>query len=73
MKIPAGIAAGQKLRLAGRGLPRPKGASGDLYVAAKIVMPKTTSPRERELLKELADISSFSPRSELSQEPADEN
>jgi curved DNA-binding protein len=31
MKIPAGIAAGQKLRLTGRGLPRPK-ASGDLFV-----------------------------------------
>jgi curved DNA-binding protein len=69
MKIPAGTAAGQTLRLAGRGLPRPKGGSGDLYVIAKIVMPKTTSARERELLQELAATSSFAPRSDLLREP----
>jgi curved DNA-binding protein len=73
MKIPAGVAAGQKLRLAGRGLPLPKSGSGDLYVAALIVMPKTTSSRERELFKELAEASSFAPRSELLREAANEN
>lgn len=73
MKIPAGTAAGQTLRLAGRGLPRPKGGSGDLYVIAKIVMPKNTSPRERELLQELAASSSFAPRAELLREPTHEN
>ncbi len=73
LKIPPGTAAGQKLRLAGRGLPLPKEGSGDLYVTATIVMPKTTSARERELLEELAKTSSFAPRSELLRESANEN
>jgi curved DNA-binding protein len=73
LKIPAGTSAGQKLRLAGRGLPNPKGASADLFATVKIVMPKNTSPRERELLKEMADSSNFSPRSELLRESANEN
>jgi curved DNA-binding protein len=73
MKIPAGTAAGQTLRLAGRGLPRPKNGSGDLYVVAKFVMPKSTTERERELLKELADTSSFAPRAELMRESTHEN
>jgi curved DNA-binding protein len=68
LKIPAGTAAGQTLRLAGRGLPRSKGPSGDLYAMVKIVMPKTTTARERELLQELADTSGFSPRTELLRE-----
>jgi curved DNA-binding protein len=72
MKIPAGTAAGQTLRLSGRGLPRSKGGSGDLYVIAKIVMPKTTTARERELLQQLADASSFAPRSELIRESTHE-
>jgi curved DNA-binding protein len=65
MRIPAGTTAGQTLRLGGRGLPRPKEGNGDLYVIAKIVMPKSTTERERELLKELAAASSFSPRLDL--------
>ncbi|HEV7431827.1 MAG TPA: DnaJ C-terminal domain-containing protein [Steroidobacteraceae bacterium] len=73
MKIPAGTAAGQTLRLAGRGLPRPKSGSGDLYVVAKLVMPKSTTERERQLLKELADTSSFAPRAELVRESSHEN
>jgi curved DNA-binding protein len=68
MKIPAGTSSGQTLRLSGRGLPRPKGGAGDLYAAVKIVMPKSTTARERELLKELAESSSFAPRSELLRE-----
>ncbi len=72
MKIPAGTAAGQTLRLSGRGLPRPKGGNGDLYVVAKIVMPKTTTARERELLQQLSDASGFAPRSEMVRESSHE-
>jgi curved DNA-binding protein len=73
MKIPAGTAAGQTLRLSGRGLPRPKGGHGDLYVNAKIVLPKTTTAQERELLQQLADASGFAPRSELMRESSHED
>jgi curved DNA-binding protein len=73
MKIPSGTSAGQTLRLAGRGLPQPKQGSGDLYVHAQIVMPRTTSARERELLKELAGASDFAPRADMLRENAHED
>jgi curved DNA-binding protein len=62
LKIPAGTSAGQKLRLAGRGLPNPRGGAGDLYAVAQIVLPPQPSERERELYRELKEASSFNPR-----------
>ncbi len=72
MKIPTDTTAGKSLRLAGRGLPRPHGAAGDLYAVIKIVMPPKLTERERELLKELGAASAFEPRAALSQEPVNE-
>jgi len=66
LKIPAGTVSGNKLRLSGRGLPRPKGNNGDFYAVARIVMPKVWSTRARELMQELAAATrDFSPRAEL--------
>jgi len=65
LKVPAGTRAGQQLRLGGRGLPTPKGAAGDLYAIVQIAMPPSLSPRETELLSELAQASSFNPRTHL--------
>jgi curved DNA-binding protein len=63
LKVPAGSRAGQKLRVRGRGLPRPKSAEpGDLYAVLQIVTPSVLSERERELYRELAQTSSFNPR-----------
>ncbi len=61
LKIRPGTSAGQKLRLAGRGLPSPKGAAGDLFAVTQIVVPEPDD-RERELYRELAKGSSFNPR-----------
>ncbi len=61
LKVPAGSTAGQKLRLAGRGLPIPKGGSGDLYAVIQIVVPEPNE-RARELYRELAKESTFDPR-----------
>lgn len=36
VKVPAGMMAGQRLRLRGRGLPAVEGTRGDLYVAVKV-------------------------------------
>jgi curved DNA-binding protein len=55
LKVPAGTSSGQKLRLGGRGLPRPGGGAGDLFAVAQIVVPSTLSDRERELYGELAE------------------
>ena len=65
LRIPPGTQSQRKLRLAGRGLPRPDGGSGDLYAHIQIVTPSVLSERERELYAELARASSFEPRAHL--------
>lgn len=56
MKVPAGIQSGQSLRLHGKGMPRAKGSGhGDMLARVMITVPKELSPRERELLTELAN------------------
>jgi curved DNA-binding protein len=62
LKVPAGTRAGQQLRLAGRGLPRPGGGAADLYAVVQIAMPPSLSEAEKTLYKELAAASNFDPR-----------
>ncbi|HNW44617.1 MAG TPA: J domain-containing protein [Elusimicrobiales bacterium] len=56
IKLPAGSACGQRLRLAGRGLPLAEGR-GDLYAVISIELPKKLSPRQLDLFRKLKDIS----------------
>ncbi len=65
LKVPAGTRGGQQLRLAGRGLPTPQGGAGDLHAIVQIVLPPELTPRERALLTELAEASTFNPRRNL--------
>jgi DnaJ-class molecular chaperone len=66
MKLPAGASSGQRLRLAGRGMPRAHGGGrGDLYVQIKIVVPKRLSQEERELIARLGQMSTDDPRADL--------
>jgi len=62
VKVPAGSRAGQKLRVRGKGLPRPGGGEGDLYAVLQIVTPSVLSEREKQLYRELQQASSFNPR-----------
>jgi curved DNA-binding protein len=62
LKVPAGIASGQKLRISKRGLPRHNQESGDLYAVAQIVVPAKLSDKERALFKDLIEVSTFNPR-----------
>jgi curved DNA-binding protein len=72
LKVRPGTQAGQQLRLARRGLPKP-GAEGDLYAIVQIVVPSTVSEREVELYRELAAASKFEPRAHLRQEAGSES
>ncbi len=63
LKVRAGTRSGQKLRLAKRGLPNPREGVGDLYAVVQIVLPAEPSELEVRLLKEMADASTFDPRS----------
>jgi len=66
VKIPPGSRAGQKLRVRGKGLPRPGGGEGDLYAVLQVVTPSVLSEREKELYRELQQASSFNPRAHFS-------
>ena len=62
LKVRPGTRSGQKLRLAKRGLPNPREGAGDLYAVVQIVLPAELSERERSLLQQMADASTFDPR-----------
>jgi curved DNA-binding protein len=62
MKVPPGAKSGQKMRLAGRGLPKPGGGAGDLYAVLGVAVPATLTEREKQLYEELRKTSRFNPR-----------
>ncbi|HEY0822786.1 MAG TPA: DnaJ C-terminal domain-containing protein [Ramlibacter sp.] len=68
LTIPQGTQSGRKLRLRGRGLANGHGGRGDLYALARIDVPASLTPRERELFEELARASRFDPRATLAKE-----
>ncbi|MBI2370902.1 MAG: molecular chaperone DnaJ [Deltaproteobacteria bacterium] len=65
MTVPPGTQSGQKFRLAGRGVRRPKGgAVGDQIVTARILLPRRLDARSEELLREFARLNPYDPRRE---------
>ena len=54
LKIPPGSQPGQRFRLKGRGMPKTGGGRGDLYAALVVELPKTLTPRQKELWHALA-------------------
>jgi molecular chaperone DnaJ len=64
LKVPAGTPSGKTFRVKGKGAPR-RGGHGDLLVTVNVDVPKKLSKREKELLGELRDAETESPRAEL--------
>jgi len=62
IRVPPGVASGQRIRLKGQGLNRRGGGRGDHYVRLKIVVPKELTDAERKLFQELSKVSHFRPR-----------
>ncbi|HVC50247.1 MAG TPA: DnaJ C-terminal domain-containing protein [Burkholderiales bacterium] len=65
LRIREHATSGQKMRLPGKGMPKPGSGYGDLYVVLKIVTPTTLTEAERKLYQELAKISGYNPRANL--------
>ncbi|WP_300614572.1 DnaJ C-terminal domain-containing protein [Trebonia sp.] len=63
VKVPAGTSSGKRLRLRHRGLPHPRGNAGHLYAEIRIMVPAKPTDEERRLFEQLADASTFDPRS----------
>ena len=64
LKVPAGTPSGKTFRVKGKGAPK-RGGHGDLLVTVNVDVPKKLSKREKELLGELRDAETGSPREEL--------
>lgn len=58
LTIPAGVQPGQKIRLAGRGMPQIKNPDrkGDLYVVLKVKLPRNLTPEQRSMFQKLAQM-----------------
>jgi curved DNA-binding protein len=61
VNVPPGSQSGQRLRLAGLGLPG--NPAGDFFVVLKIVMPDKVTPEATALYEQLAREANFNPRS----------
>jgi molecular chaperone DnaJ len=56
-KLPRGIQSGETVRLAGLGMPNPRGGRrGDLIVQVLVETPRTLTPRQEALFRELAEL-----------------
>jgi DnaJ-class molecular chaperone len=55
LKVPAGSASGQRLRVRGKGIVDAKGRSGDLYAVLSIAAPKSLREEDREALRRLGE------------------
>lgn len=56
LRIPPGTQPNEILRMRGQGIPSPHGGRGDQLVVVQVTVPKRTSNRQEELLRELGKI-----------------
>lgn len=64
LTVPPGTQSQEKFRLRGKGMTRPTGDRGDLYVHTVVQVPKIPTPEEKELFEKLKEVSRFDPRGE---------
>lgn len=62
--VPQGIQSGEIVKIPGKGYHDGKGSRGDLIAEVKIMVPKNLTDEEKDLFKQLSDISKFNPRGE---------
>ena len=55
LRIPPETQNGRTIRLAGQGMPRAGGGSGDLYVTVKVVLPNKLNDDERESIRKIGE------------------
>lgn len=65
LKVPAGTQTGTKFRLKGKGVPNVRGYGiGDQHVHVRIVTPTKLSEKQKQLLRDFADVSGQTPLGE---------
>ena len=63
LKIPPGTKSGTTFRVKGRGVVTQK-VTGDLLVTLEIAVPSDLTPKEREALEALSEVTDWSPRNQ---------
>jgi DnaJ-class molecular chaperone len=65
LAVPTGTNGGRTLRLRGKGLPNPQGATGDLFVTLRIVLPEEADPDLTALMQKWEKNKRYDPRKDL--------
>jgi DnaJ-class molecular chaperone len=66
LSIPKNTSSGRTFRLKGKGLPKPAGPTGDLFVTTRIVLPDGNNAELEALMEKWRDGHPYNPRSDLS-------
>jgi DnaJ-class molecular chaperone len=65
LSIPKNTSSGRTFRLKGKGLSKPTGAAGDLYVTTRIMLPDGNDAELEALMQKWRDGHPYNPRSDL--------
>ena len=65
LSIPKNTSSGRTFRLKGKGLPKPGGATGDLFVTTRIVLPDGNDSELEALMQKWRDGHKYNPRSDI--------
>ncbi|WP_291685435.1 DnaJ C-terminal domain-containing protein [Bradyrhizobium sp.] len=65
LSIPKNTSSGRTFRLKGKGLPKPPGAAGDLFVTTRIMLPDGNDAELEALMQKWRDGHTYNPRSDL--------
>ncbi len=65
MQIPRGVSTGTRLRLKGKGIPRPDGTRGDQYAVLKVVLPEKSDAELEEFVRRWSGGQDHNPRRHL--------
>jgi DnaJ-class molecular chaperone len=65
LSIPKNTSSGRTFRLKGKGLPKPGGTNGDLFVTTRIMLPNGNDAELEALMQKWRDGHPYNPRSDL--------
>jgi DnaJ-class molecular chaperone len=65
LSIPKNTSSGRTFRLKGKGLPKPPGANGDLFVTTRIMLPDGSDAELENLMQKWRDAHPYNPRRDL--------
>jgi len=65
LSVPKNTSSGRTFRLKGKGLPKPAGAAGDMFVTTRIVLPDGNDAELEALMQKWREARPYNPRSDL--------